>query len=306
MTDPRAIDSHGRSASTVPTLPRGTSSLRFEAISAVVLAERMNIPVSYLANTDIALDPGVLQGARAYVSVGHDEYWSRAMRDAVVAARDAGTNLAFLGANTMYWRIRLESNARSIPGRVVVAYKWDARQNDPLYASNPTLATTRWRDAPSPEPENALTGMQYECFPVDTAYRVVSPRWWGFRKTGVVKGTSFEYLVGVEADRVYPVDSTPRPLQILSYSNYSCRGVGTSSQSTLLHHPVWRRGLQHRNAAVGLRHLQAVRLSAADPGDQQVRAPGDPQRAPGVCARSGRADASRSRQHRRLSASSGQ
>ena len=154
------------------------------------------------------------------------------MRDAVVAARDAGTNLAFLGANTMYWRIRLESNTRSIPGRVVVAYKWDARQNDPLYASNPTLATTRWRDAPSPEPENAVTGMQYECFPVDTAYRVVSPRWWGFRKTGVVKGTSFEHLVGVEADRVYPVDSTPRPLQILSYSNYSCRGVGTSSQST--------------------------------------------------------------------------
>jgi hypothetical protein len=37
--------------------------------------------------------------------------------------------------------------------------------------------------------------------------------------------------VGTEADRVYPIRSTPRPLQILSYVRYSCGGVGTSSQS---------------------------------------------------------------------------
>ena len=215
-----------------PYASPGTAHMRYDVIPAVLLAERMNIPVSYLANTDLALDPGVLQGARAYVSLGHDEYWSREMRDAVVAARDTGTNLAFLGANTMYWRVRLESSARDVPGRVVVGYKWDARNNDPLYASDPELATTRWRDAPSPEPENAVTGMQYECYPVDTAYRVVSPRWWGFRQTAVAKGTRFPHLVGNEADRVYPIDTTPRPLQVLSYSKYSCRGAGTSSQST--------------------------------------------------------------------------
>jgi hypothetical protein len=192
----------------------------------------MNIPVSYLANTDLERDPAILQGARAYVSLGHDEYWTRAMRDAVVAARDTGTNLAFLGANTMYWRIRLQSNIDDVPGRVVVGYKWDSRDNDPLYASDPTSATTRWRDAPSPEPENAVTGMQYECYPVDADHRVVSPRWWGFRDTGVTNGTAFPHLVGPEADRVYPIDTTPRPLRVLSYSPYSCRGVGTSSQST--------------------------------------------------------------------------
>ena len=37
--------------------------------------------------------------------------------------------------------------------------------------------------------------------------------------------------MGPEADRVYPDGRLPRPLQVLSHSPYSCRGVTTSSQS---------------------------------------------------------------------------
>ncbi|MFL6133677.1 MAG: N,N-dimethylformamidase beta subunit family domain-containing protein, partial [Nocardioidaceae bacterium] len=74
--------------------------------------------------------------------------------------------------------------------------------------------------------------MQYECFPVDAPYRVVSPRWWGFAGPSVKAGTAFPHLVGVEADRVYPIRSTPRPLQVLSHATYSCRGVRTSTEST--------------------------------------------------------------------------
>ena len=33
-------------------------------------------------------------------------------------------------------------------------------------------------------------------------------------------------------DRVYPVASTPRPLQILAHVSYSCRGVRTSAEAT--------------------------------------------------------------------------
>ena len=210
--------------------PTGSAGFAFNTKSMVMLAERTDLPISYLANTDVSVDPGVLDGAKAYVSVGHDEYWTHQMRDAVVDARDAGTNLAFLGANTMYWRIRLEGTYKQA-ARVVVGYKHDWRQ-DPMLATDPALVTGRWRDYPVPAPENAVTGMQYECFPVDTDYRVATPGWWGFRKTGVQSGTSFPRLVGIEADRVYPISSTPRPLQILSHKTYSCRGVMTSTQST--------------------------------------------------------------------------
>ena len=73
--------------------------------------------------------------------------------------------------------------------------------------------------------------MMYECYPVDAAFVVTSPTWWGFRGTGARRGDRFEGLVGPEADRVYLNASTPRPMEVLSHSPYSCRGVSTSAQA---------------------------------------------------------------------------
>ncbi|MGH3506652.1 MAG: N,N-dimethylformamidase beta subunit family domain-containing protein, partial [Nocardioidaceae bacterium] len=140
-----------------------------------------------------------------------------------------GTNLAFLGANTMYWRIRLEDR-RTGRDRLQVGWRSDAAL-DPVARRHPRLTTARWRDRPHPRPENSLIGMKYECFPVSTDYRIVTPHWWGFRGTHVRRGSRFHSLVGIEADRVYPIRSTPRPLQILAHKKYSCGGVGTSAQS---------------------------------------------------------------------------
>jgi N,N-dimethylformamidase beta subunit-like, C-terminal len=187
--------------------------------------------LAYETDADVAEHPALLHGATGYVSVGHDEYWTVAERRDVSKARDAGTNLAFLSSNSVYWRVRLRA-AASGPGRVVVGYKSDAAAADPLRRANPKQTTSRWRDPPHAEPENSLTGTLYECYPVDEPYRVVSPAWWGFRGTGVHRGSEFPHLVGDEADRVYPVPSTPRPLQILSYTRYSCGGTATSAEST--------------------------------------------------------------------------
>ena len=48
---------------------------------------------------------------KGFLSVGHDEYWSKAMLDNVTAARDAGVNLGFFGSNTAYWQVRFEPSA---------------------------------------------------------------------------------------------------------------------------------------------------------------------------------------------------
>jgi hypothetical protein len=205
-----------------PYPPPGATEMGFGAVPVVVIAERLGIPLAYFTNIDVAREPGALRGARAYVSSGHDEYWSQEMRDRVEQARADGTNLVFLGANTMYWRVRLEDG-----GRVVVGYRTDA-------APDPAPSSTRsglWREAAGAEPENTLTGMEYECFPVDAPFRVASPDWWGFAGTGTREGEELEHLVGIEADRVYPVPGTPRPLQVLAHAPYSCRGLPTSAQA---------------------------------------------------------------------------
>jgi hypothetical protein len=207
----------------------GANDFRTAVIPIVLSAERLGVPLAYFTNVDVHADSTALPGARGYVSMGHDEYWTPAMRSNVAAARDRGTNLAFLGANTMYWRVRLESR-RGVAHRVMVGYRHDAHV-DPLRESHPAVATSRFRDEPAADAENDLVGMLYECYPVDTDYLVVSPTWWGFRRTGVRHGTRVHGLVGPESDRVYPDSSTPRPLQVLSHSTFDCRGDTTSTQS---------------------------------------------------------------------------
>ncbi|MFL6134708.1 MAG: N,N-dimethylformamidase beta subunit family domain-containing protein, partial [Nocardioidaceae bacterium] len=133
----------------------GAGEMLFGAVPVAVAAERLGIPLAWFTNVDLDRRPDALVGAAAYVSSGHDEYWTAAMRGRVRTARGAGTNLAFLGANTMYWRVRLEDDRR-----VVVGYRTDAV----LDPASPAQRTGLWRDAGRDRAESELTGMQYECF----------------------------------------------------------------------------------------------------------------------------------------------
>ncbi|HYF47396.1 MAG TPA: N,N-dimethylformamidase beta subunit family domain-containing protein, partial [Acidimicrobiales bacterium] len=55
-------------------------------------AEREGFEVGVCTNADLEHHPEVLDGTQLYLSVGHDEYWSKGMRDAVEAHIAAGGN----------------------------------------------------------------------------------------------------------------------------------------------------------------------------------------------------------------------
>jgi hypothetical protein len=198
------------------------------------LAERMGLPLAYLTSMDIASDSHALDGASALISLGHDEYWSPAERSTVTAARDAGMNVAFLGANAMFRRTRLEPTALG-PDRLVICYKSSYHQ-DPMFGKDNTLVTDDWRDPPSPDPESSLTGTLYESFPAIASYVVASPDSWLFAGTGAHKGLSFPHLIGIEYDRVNPVYPVQRPIQILSHSPLTCNGVNSYADSAYYTH----------------------------------------------------------------------
>ncbi|GAA2743359.1 N,N-dimethylformamidase beta subunit family domain-containing protein [Kitasatospora cinereorecta] len=187
----------------------------------IALAERLGIPLAYTTGVDVAADPQSLKGATAVLSLGHDEYWSPEQRAAVTAARDAGTNLAVLGANCCFRRVRFESSELG-PGRVVVCYK-GAWQEDPGYKAGKP-ATTDFRAAPGADPESSLLGVIYDGYPVDAPYVVTEPDHWLYAGTGAKAGDSFPHLVGVEYDRVNTGFPTPRPIEILSHSPVVCEG----------------------------------------------------------------------------------
>ncbi|MEU6340875.1 N,N-dimethylformamidase beta subunit family domain-containing protein [Streptomyces sp. NPDC046977] len=190
---------------------------------AVALAESLGLPLAYATGMDVDREPELLAGARAVVSLGHDEYWTPAMRGRVTAARDSGTNVAFLGANACFRRIRLEPTALG-ERRLVVCYKSDWPR-DPLNGKDDAAVTTDWREPPHPRPENALTGTLYESNGTSAAYAVAEPGHWLLEGTGATSATRFANLVGTEYDRVTGAPPTPRPIEIIAHSPLVCRGV---------------------------------------------------------------------------------
>src|SRR5262249_17228407 len=71
----------------------------------------------------------------------------------------------------------------------------------------------------------------------DADFVIATPGAWMFAGTGVTKGTKFTGLVGIEYDRVNPGAPVERPIQILSHSPLTCRGVNSSSDSACYTHP---------------------------------------------------------------------
>lgn len=195
----------------------------------VELAERLGLPLAYLAATDIAAETSVLDGARSVISLGHDEYWSPQRRRHVLAARDAGTNLAVLGANCCYRRVRLASSPLG-PRRVVVCYKGDWNLDPGIKHGDPPTAD--YRDPPDAQPESQLDGLMYDGFPVDAPYVISEPQHWVLAGTGVRAGESFPHLVGVEYDRVNPRYPTPHNIDVFAHSPVDCSGRMSFSDST--------------------------------------------------------------------------
>lgn len=197
-------------------------------LGVVATAERLGLDVSYATDIDVHEQPDLLRTHRAITFLGHDEYWSLEMRNGVEAARDAGTNLVFFGANSAYRRIRLESSALG-PDRIVVNYRSAAA--DPLARTDPQRATTSWREPPSARPESALTGVFYECNPVAAPGVVADPTAWMLEGTGLTKGAQIPGLVGSEYDRINRYWTTPSPIQAVLHSPVTCKGRASYSDA---------------------------------------------------------------------------
>jgi len=198
--------------------------LIFEA-DAIHWLERQGYDVSYISNVDLHTNPAQLLQHRVYLSLGHDEYWTKEMRDGVEQARDRGVSLAFLGANASYWQMRFEPDSAGNADRTIVCYKVETvfhdLARDPLYGKDNSRVTTKWRDPVLARPENALVGIMYSSFGPNFPWQVNpqadSPLLQG---TGLQPGKSYGCgLVGSEWDRAIANGATPEGLQILGISH---------------------------------------------------------------------------------------
>lgn len=195
----------------------------------VSLAESLGLDITYLTDVDLEAEPDVLLQHKAVFSMGHDEYYSLVMRNALQSARDHGVNLAFLGANAIYRHIRFESSPLG-PNRQEVCYK--SAQEDPLFGKDNADVTVDWRDPPTNDPESQIIGDYYQCNPVLAAMVIVDPDNWLFAGTGATVGQKLPNVVGTEYDRYDPGVPGPDDVEILAHSPLRCRGVPDYSDAT--------------------------------------------------------------------------
>ncbi|MBW4636966.1 MAG: DUF4082 domain-containing protein [Gloeocapsa sp. UFS-A4-WI-NPMV-4B04] len=188
--------------------------------------ESQSYDVTYTDNMQVHTNGQRLLNHKVFLSVGHDEYWSKEMRDAVEAARNAGKNLGFFSANTAYWRVRFESSTPAAgqvkPDRVMACYKQDWSLDPVAQQQGPLAATNKFRSVQNKRPENALLGVMYGS---DTSniyggynFVVTNSSDPYYANTGLQNGDQLSLLVGYEWDFVVNNGSQPPGLVILSQS----------------------------------------------------------------------------------------
>jgi hypothetical protein len=69
--------------------------------------EKEGYDVTYCSNIDLHLDPGILAGSKAFISQGHDEYWSRKMFEEALKARDNGLSFGFFCGDSLDTEVKM-------------------------------------------------------------------------------------------------------------------------------------------------------------------------------------------------------
>jgi hypothetical protein len=194
----------------------------------IMRAEELNLDVTYVTSLDVHERGELLNQHKAFLSLGHDEYWSKTMFDRAEAARDAGVNLAFFGANAVYRQIRFEPSAVG-PDRHMVNYRSTA---DPIRRTDPSQTTVQFRDAPVHRPEAQLIGQMYQCNPVRADGIVTEPDSWIWAGTNTTAGSHVEILVGSEYDQYIHGQGGPDDVEIVAHSPIDCHGRSGYSDVT--------------------------------------------------------------------------
>jgi hypothetical protein len=188
-------------------------------------AERYGYDLAYADTRDLhagRVDPSRYRGL---VFAGHDEYWSVPMRRAVEKARDGGTSLVFLSANTMYWQVELGPSPSGTPDRLLTCRKRRGPGR-----------SLRWRD--QGESEQQVLGIQY-AGQVPRPYPLVvrNADHWLWEATGAAEGDELPGLVAGEADRYFPRTALPLHTDrvLLAHSPYEDASGARRHQETSLY-----------------------------------------------------------------------
>jgi len=156
--------------------------------------EQHGYDVTYCSNSDL-LTPDRGLKCKAFISIGHDEYWDIRQFNSVTKLRDEGVNLLFLSGNSVCWVTPFRASSDGRSNRIIF-------RGGP-YGAGQDYAQARQKDhGPFPEhgpDEGFLIGAR-NTEPINGGgdWIITKPEHWIFEGTGVKKGDRIPGLVGWE------------------------------------------------------------------------------------------------------------
>jgi Bacterial Ig domain len=208
---------------------RGAGDFYKWEIYMVRWLEKSGYDVAYSTNIDTHANGARILNYKGFLSVGHDEYYSKEMFDSLEKARNTGVNLAFFAGNEMSWQIRLEPSSTGAPNRVIVCYKKSSI--DPITTNS--LKTVKWRDPVVNRPEQSVIGIQSDIVSsTDAPYTVINADSWIYAGTGFSNGSSVPGIISHEADTY--MSAYPKPAN-LSHILVASSPFGGKTQNSVIY-----------------------------------------------------------------------
>jgi hypothetical protein len=221
----------------------GSGDLPLQELGVVRWLERNGYDVTYTSNVDVDSQPSLLLNHQAFLSVGHDEYWSSAQRNGVIQALNAGVSLGFLGANEAWWRV--EYGGDGADRDLLVSYKIGDVNNGPCVWTSTDYSqnTCLWSSiGVSPNTENSLSGIGYTGYIHDLsspfpAFTPSTLTHWAYSETALQPGQSLPNLIGGEYDTFDKTLFNADSLSILGNSTFNDNGNPGASNATIYQAP---------------------------------------------------------------------
>ena len=156
--------------------------------------EKQGYDVTYCSNSDMIV-PDRGKKCKAFLSMGHDEYWDIRQYNSVVSMRDAGVNLMFFSGNSVCWVSPFRDSH-------------DGRKNRILFRGGPYGGDHQWatlrekEHGPFPHrgpDEGFLMGVR-NVEPVNGGgdWICTNPKHWIYTGTGMKQGDRVRGLIGWE------------------------------------------------------------------------------------------------------------
>ena len=156
--------------------------------------EQQGYDVSYCCNSDM-LTPDRGLRSRAFISVGHDEYWDIRQFRSVEKMRDEGVSLLFLSGNSVCWVSPYRANGLGEPNRIIF-------RGGPYGGDRPIALARAKEHGPFPEhgPDEGFLMGARNVEPVNGGgdWICTKPEHWIFEGTGMQAGESIPGLIGWE------------------------------------------------------------------------------------------------------------